>query len=93
MQTAAAKVQQAKEDREQRLALLPAILDEQLDQNAVLLAQEQLVVIRISNRDYFKDDMPKITEMLDEAGFAAKTWMGYDGNEICFEVKIKPETE
>ena len=93
LETAAAIVRQAKEDRAQRLSLLPGIFDEQLNQNAVILAQEQPVVIRISNRDYFPEDMPKIMEMLDEAGFLVKNWRGYDDVDMCFEVKIKPETE
>ena len=93
LEKAAVIVQQAKQDRAARLALLPAYFDEALDQSAVILAKEQPVVIRISTREYGPEDIPKIAEMLDEAGFTVKSWMGFDEIEMCFEVKIKPETE
>ncbi len=84
---------QEEESRSERLSLIPGILDEALVANAVILANGNPVTIRIPARDCCHDDVADVIKMLDEAGFTATAWKGYDELQHCFEVKIKPEED
>ena len=85
--------QQEEESRSERLLLVPGILDEALVAGAVILAKGNPVTVCVPARDCCEEDLPDIIKMLDEAGFSATTWKGYDELQHCFEVKIKPETK